>query len=160
VIGKIINFAILFGGLFFFLRKPLMAMLNQRTETIAKTLDEAQAGRLAAEARLAEARAKVAALEAELLRLRSEAEEEGRREKDRIREMAGKEADRLRALARLEVEALLKSGVRDLKAYTAELAASLAEARIKARLTEADQAALIDKSIAKLKDLHEESDPR
>lgn len=158
--AKIVNFAILFGGLFFMLRKPLMGMLTQRTVTIAKTLDEAQAGRLEAEARLAEARTKVAALEAELIRLRSEAEAEGRREKDRIREMAGKEAERLRTLARLEVEAHLKAGVRDLKAYTAELAASLAEARIKARLTEADQSALIDKSIAKLKDLHEESDSR
>jgi ATP synthase F0 subunit b len=160
VIGKIINFVILFGGLFYFLRKPIMRILARRTETIAKTLDEAQAARHEAEARLAEARAKVEALEAELLRLRTEAEEEGRREKERIREMAGQEAERLRALARLEIEAHLKSGVRDLKAYTAELAASLAEARLKARLTAADQSGLIDKSIAKLKTLHEESDPR
>jgi hypothetical protein len=43
-----------------------------------------------------------------------------------------------------------------LKEYTAGLAASLAEARMKARLTPEDQAALIDKSIAGLTDLHEE----
>ena len=90
-------------------------------------------------------------MEAELGRLGTEAETEGRREKERIREMAGQEAERLRTLARLEVEGHLKAGVRDLKAYTAELAASLAAARLKDRLTAEDQAALIDKSIAKLK---------
>ncbi|MDD8026276.1 MAG: ATP synthase F0 subunit B [Acidobacteriota bacterium] len=160
MISKIINFAILFGGLFYFLRKPVMAMLTRRTQDIARTLDEARAARSEAESRLAEARAKVTALEAEMARLRTEAEAEGRRGKERIREMAGQEAERLRALAKLEVEAHLKAGVRDLKAYTADLAASLAEARIKARLTGADQSDLIDKSIAKLKTLHEESDPR
>jgi F-type H+-transporting ATPase subunit b len=160
VISKLVNFAILFGGLFFLLRKPLTAMLAQRTAAVAASLDEARAARCEAEARLAEARAKVEALEAELVRLRAEAETEGRREKERIREMAAQEAERLRTLARLEVEGHLKAGLRDLKAYTAELAASLAEERLKARLTADDQAALIDKSIAKLKSLHEESDPR
>lgn len=158
--GKLINFAILFGGLFFLLRKPLAAMLAQRTSAVAASLDEAQAARRLAEARLAEARAKVEALETELVRLRAAAEEEGRLEKERIRAMAAQEAERLRTLARLEVEAHLKAGVRDLKAYTAELAASLAEERLKGRLTAADQADLIDKSIAKLKSLHEESDSR
>lgn len=158
--GKLINFAILFGGLFFLLRKPIMGLLTQRTRDVARTLDEAQAGRREAESQLAEARAKTASLEAELARLKAGAEEEGRREKERIREMAAQEAERLRSLARLEVEAHLKAGVRDLKAYTAELAAALAEERIKARLTPADQADLIDKSIAMLKTLHEESDPR
>lgn len=158
--GKLINFAILFGGLFFLLRKPIMGLLTQRTRDVAKTLDEAQAARREAEAQLAEARAKAASLEAELGRLRAGAEEEGRREKERIREMAAQEAERLRSLAKLEVEAHLKAGVRDLKAYTAELAAALAEERIKARLSPADQSGLIDESIAKLKTLHEESDPR
>jgi F-type H+-transporting ATPase subunit b len=158
--GKLMNFAILFGGLFFLLRKPLMAMLAQRTADVTVSLDAALAARREAEARLAEARAKVGALEAVLGRLRTEAEEEGRREKERIRTAAAQEAERLRTLARLEVEGHLKAGVRDLKAYTAELAASLAEERLKARLTAADQAALIDKSIAKLKSLHEESDSR
>ena len=160
MLSKIINFTILFGGLFLLLRKPIMGLLSQRTKDVSRTLDDAQAARRDAEARMAEARAKVSSLEAELERLRAGAEEEGRREKERIREMAGQEADRLRALAKLEVEAHLKAGVRDLKAYTAELAASLAEERIKARLSASDQAELIDKSIAKLKTLHEESDPR
>lgn len=158
--GKIINFTLLFGGLFFFLRKPLLAMLDKRTKTIERTLAEAEEARRAAELQLEEARRKAAALEAEMDRLKIEAEADGRKEKDRIHELAEKEAGRLRNLARQEIEAHLKAGIRDLKAMTVELAAGLAEARLKERLTEADQAALIDKSIDQLKTLNEESDPR
>jgi F-type H+-transporting ATPase subunit b len=160
MVGKIINFAILFGGLFYMLRKPLLAMLDKRTKTIEQTLAEATAGRAAAEAQLEEARRKAAALEAEMARLKIEAEADGLKEKAHIRDLAEKEADRLRTLARQEIEAHLKAGVRELKAMTAELAASLAEERLKSKLTDADQAALIDQSIDRLKTLHEESDPR
>jgi F-type H+-transporting ATPase subunit b len=135
-------------------------MLAGRTKAIAQSLAEAREARAEAEAKLAEARVRVAALEEELARIRREAEAEGGREKARIRELAGKEADRLRTLARQEVEAHLKASIRDLKEYAAGLAAGLAEERLKARLTPADQAALIDRSIEKLKDLHEESDSR
>ncbi len=160
MIGKIINFAILFGGLFLFLRKPFLALLDKRTRTIERTLAEATEARAAAERQLEEARRKAAALEAEMIRLKSEAEADGLKEKERIRELAGKEAERLRTLARQEIEAHLKAGVRELKAMTAGLAAGLAEERLKNRLTAADQDALIDKSIDRLKTLNEESDTR
>ena len=158
--GKIINFAILFGGLFFALRKPLLAMLDNRTRTIERTLAEATAARRDAEAQLEEARRKAAQLEEEMIRLKAEAESDGRREKAQIRELAEKEAERLRALAHQEIEALTKAGIRDLKAMTADLAARLAEERLKARLSPSDQDALISQSIDRLKTLHEESDPR
>jgi F-type H+-transporting ATPase subunit b len=160
MIGKSINFAILFGGIFFFLRKPFLALLDKRTRTIERTLAEAVEAREAAERQLEEARCKAAALGAEMARLKGEAEADGRREKERIHKMAEKEAERLRTLARQEIEAHLKAGIRELKAVTADLAAGLAETRLKGRLTEADQSALIDKSIDQLKTLNEESDPR
>lgn len=160
MIGKIINFVLLFGGLFFLLRKPFLALLDKRTRTIERSLAEATEARAAAELQLEEARRKASTLEAEMARLKTEAEADGLKEKERIRELAGKEAERLRVLARLEIEAHLKAGVRELKAMTAELAAGLAEERLKSSLTDADQAVLIDKSIDRLKTLHEESDPR
>jgi F-type H+-transporting ATPase subunit b len=158
--GKIINFAILFGGLFFLLRKPFLVLLEQRTKTIEGTLAEAEEGRRAAEHQLEEARRKAAALESEIARLKIDAEADGRKEKERIRDWTDKEAERLRTLARQEIDAHLKAGIRELKAATAELAVGLAEARLKSHLTAADQAALIDKSIVRLQTLNEESDPR
>jgi len=160
MIGKIINFVLLFGGLFVLLRKPFLALLDKRTKTIERTLAEATEARAAAERQLVEARRKAEALQAEMARLKIEAEADGRKEKERIRELAEQEAERLRNLARLEIDAHLRAGIRELKAATAELAVGLAETRLKGCLTEADQSALIDKSIDQLKTLNEESNPR
>lgn len=158
--GKIVNFVILFGGLYILLRKPITGMLAQRTKDIERSLTEARQARRDAELKLEAARSQVAALEAELTGIRTLARTEGLKEKERIRAMAGQEAERLRTLAKLEVEAQLKASIRELKEYTASLAAQLAETHLKERLTAADHAALLDRSIDKLKILHEESDAR
>jgi F-type H+-transporting ATPase subunit b len=155
--GKIVNFAILFGALFFFLRKPLSAMLAKKSAEIREALEEARSARAQAEAQLTEAHLRVAALEEEVARLKEQAVAEGRVETERIKSLAEKEAERIRSLAAQEVAVRLQAGVRELKAYTAALAAEIAETRIKSRLTEDDQADLIDRSIERLKTIHEES---
>jgi F-type H+-transporting ATPase subunit b len=159
MLGKVINFVILFGGLTFALYKPARNFLVQRTRDIQASLDEARDGRLRAEAKLEEARAKLAALEGDVARLRAQAEAEGRAETERIRALAEKEARRIQAFTQQEVDLQLKAGIQELKEYTAGLAASLAEDRMKRRLTPDDQSGLIDKSIADLTELHEERRP-
>ena len=159
MLGKVINFVILFGGVTFALYKPARNFLVQRTRDIQASLDEARDGRLRAEAKLEEARAKLAALEGDVARLRAQAEAEGRAETERIRALAEKEARRIQAFTQQEVDLQLKAGIQELKEYTAGLAASLAEDRMKRRLTSDDQSGLIDKSIADLTELHEERRP-
>jgi len=156
MLGKVVNFVVLFGALAFALSKPAKKYLTKRGRDIQAALDEAQAARKQAEAKLEEARIKLAALEGDMARLRSEAEAEGRAETSRIQDLAAKESQRIQAFTQQEIDLQLKAGLQELKEYTAGLAASLAEARMKARLTPEDQAALIDKSIAGLTDLHEE----
>jgi len=153
-IPKVINFVILFGALFFFLRKPLLAMLTKRTEVVRDILDDARKEKDKAESKLAEAKERAAALENEAARLKAAAAAEGEAETQRIRELSAREADRIKTLASQEVAGRLKAGIRELKEYTAELAAGLAEKRIRQRLTGADQSALIDRSINRLKDIH------
>jgi F-type H+-transporting ATPase subunit b len=155
MLGKIVNFVILFGGLTFALYKPAKNFLAKRTEDIRKALDEARAARLNAEGKLEEARQKIAVLEVEVARIRAEAEAEGRKEKDAIRALAENEAQRIRSFAQQEIDFHLKSGIQELKEYTAELATAMAEARMKDTLTAADQSALIDKSLERLAGLHE-----
>ena len=159
MLGKVINFVILFGGVTFALYKPARNFLVQRPRDIQASLDEARDGRLRAEAKLEEARAKLAALEGDVARLRAQAEAEGRAETERIRALAEKEARRIQAFTQQEVDLQLKAGIQELKEYTAGLAASLAEDRMKRRLTPDDQSGLIDKSIADLTELHEERRP-
>ncbi len=157
LLGKVINFVLLFGGLVMVLRKPLREFLRKRTEAIRALMKDAQTARLEAEAKLDEARRKIAALEDEVIRMKKDAEAGGLKDKERIRALAAKEESRIRSFAEQEIDLQLKAGIRELKEYTAELAASLAEARIKDKITAGEQSALIDRSINKLAELHEKS---
>jgi F-type H+-transporting ATPase subunit b len=155
MLGKVINFAILFGGLVFVLRKPLQEFLRKRTDDVRALLESARKARLEAEEKLAESGRKIAALEDEVARMKKDAEAEGLREQQRIQVLAAKEESRIRSFAEQEIDLQLKAGMQELKEYTAELAATLAEARIKDKITAGEQSALIDKSIDKLAELYE-----
>jgi len=154
---KVINFAVLFGALFYFLRKPLQAMLDKKAETVRDLLADARREREEAEAKLTEAATRVAELQDEAARLKERAAAEARAETERIRNIAAREAERIRTLAAQEVAVRLQAGIRELKEYTTGLAAGLAEDRLKKRLTEADHIDLIDRSIDRLKMISDES---
>jgi F-type H+-transporting ATPase subunit b len=156
MLGKVINFAVLFGGLTFALYKPARNFLAKRTRDIQASLDEARDARIQAEARLEEARRKIASLADEIAGFGRAAEAEGLAEKERIKDLAEKEALRIRTFTQQEIDLQMKAGLQELKEYTADLAASLAEARMKDRITPAAQADLIDKAIDRFADLHEE----
>jgi F-type H+-transporting ATPase subunit b len=159
-LGKLVNFLILFGGLAFVMRKPLKAMLAKRTVDIGETIRDAEGAKAGAETKAGESRSRVAHLEEEVRGLKAAAEEEGRRQTERISRAAAEEAERLKKLARREVEEQVRLGVRELKAHAAARATDLARERIRKRLTPELQAALIDKSIDRLSRLNEKSGPR
>ena len=155
-LGKVVNSLILFGGLTLALWKPVKAMLAKRTSDVGDGISRAQASRAEAEAGALESRAKLAGLAAEIARLRAQAEEDGRRESQRIALAASAEAERLKKLTRQELDEQTRRGIGELKAYAAAQATALARERIRARLTPEIQSALIDRSIDRLSQLHEE----
>ena len=148
---KVINFAVLFGALFYFLRKPLQAMLDKKAETVRDLLADARREREEAEAKLTEAATRVAELQDEAARLKERAAAEARAETERIRDIASREAERIRTLAAQEVAVRLQAGNAVAAGY------GLAEERLKKRLTEADHIDLIDRSIDRLKVMSDES---
>ena len=79
MLGKVINFVILFGALGYLLAKPIMNFLSKRTTDIRASLDGARSAREEAARKLAETQVRIAALEGEAARLKSEAEAEGLR---------------------------------------------------------------------------------
>lgn len=160
MLGKVINFVLLFGVLVYFLAKPLKNFLAKRTSDIRAALDEARAAREEAERKFAETQARLAALEDEAARLKSEAEAEGLRASDDIRAQSGKEAERIRTFAAQEIDLRVKAGVQELKERTIELAAELAAGHLKQAIGPADHAGLIDRSLERIEDFHEKSDPR
>jgi F-type H+-transporting ATPase subunit b len=159
-LGKVVNFAVLFGGLTYILYKPLRNFLTKRSRDIRAALDEARDARREAEQKLEEARRRIAALEDEVTGMKREAERKGLKEQAKIKALAEKEAIRIRSFAQQEIDLQLKAGIQELKEYTAEIAASLAEARMKDKITEEGQSKLIDKSIERLAEIHEEPNSR
>jgi len=158
--GKAVNFVILFGGLAFLLRKPLAAILRKKSADISDAIRLADESKGEAARKYAESEARMSGLEADVRRMKSEAEGDARREKERITRLAAEESERIRRFTEQEIEEQVRGGVRDLKAYAAEKATSLARERIRKKLTPEGQAALIDKSIERLSRLHEEPGPR
>ena len=156
-LGKAINFIVLFGGLAYLLRKPLRSFLEKRSQDIQRTLKETEASRKEAEQKLQEAKAHLAGLEEEIEKMRKEAGVEGQKERERTLQLAQKEAEKIRYFAGQEIEMLTRAGIQELKEFTAELAASLAEERIRKKMTLEDHSQLIDKSIERLSELYEES---
>ena len=159
-LGKVVNFLILFGGLTFVARKPIKAMLAKRAVDVGESIALAEKGRAASESLAAESRAKLAGLEAEVGALKTEAEEAGQRETERIAQAAREEAERLKKFTRQELDEQVRLGVGELKAFAAARATELARERICKRLTPEVQSALIERSIDRLSRLHEELGPR
>jgi len=159
-LGKVVNFAVLFGGLAFVARKPLAAMLRKKSADVRDAIrlaDESVAG---ASQKRAESAARLAGIEKDVLRMKAEAETDARGAKDRIAGLAEEESARIRQFTTQEIDERRRGGVRELKAYAAEKATALAAERIRKKLTPESQAALIDKSIERLAKLHEKPYPR
>jgi F0F1-type ATP synthase membrane subunit b/b' len=160
LLGKAVNFLILFGGLAFVLRKPLAAMLGKRALDIRETFRLADESKAEAERKGREAEGKIAGLDEEIQLMMVTAQAVAEREKDRIAGLAAEESERVKRFTEQEIEQLTKAGARELRAYAAEKATSLAGERIRQKLTPADQSALIDKSIERLSRFHEKSGSR
>jgi F-type H+-transporting ATPase subunit b len=156
-LGKVVNFLILFGGLGYLLYKPTRAFLEKKSRGIEHEIEEAAFSRKEAEERLAAAGRRLEGLGREVANMRADAEARGRREKEAIAGLAREEAERIKRLTRQEIDARAKAGIRDVRAFVALKATSLARERIRKRLAAEDQAHLIDRSIERLSRLNEKS---
>lgn len=156
-VGKVVNFVVLFGGLGFLLFKPLRKFLENRGRDIDRSIRETNESRQASESRLEEARNRLEELTGEIGQIQSEAEEQGRVEKERILGHAQEEARRLKQLAHQEIGLVSQAVTRELREYAAGLATEKARERILAKMTPERQARLIDSSIERLERLYEKS---
>lgn len=157
-LGKTVNFILLFGGLTYLLYKPIRHFLEKRGQDIQSSMKEAENSRAEAERKLKEIEARLAGLQEEMERIKEEGEEEGRRAKERTLQLAQQEAERIKHFATQEIDSIIRSGIRELKEYTAELATALAEEQIKKKMSPEVQVEIIDKSIERLDKLYEKSD--
>jgi F-type H+-transporting ATPase subunit b len=149
-VGKILNFAILIGTVVYFARKPLADYLANRGVQVRSDLVAAEEMKKSAAAQIAEMDAKLQALPAELEALKARGQQEIAAEEKRIRELAETERARLLEHASREIEQRTRLARRELVEHAASLAIGVAQTKIRAQITDADQTTLVERYVAEV----------
>jgi F-type H+-transporting ATPase subunit b len=147
---KWVNFLILFGGLIFFLRKPVHQFLVTRSAEIQKALVNAKAARQKAEQEMEAVVFKLGQIEQEIAALKAEAGAQAEADRKQVLETAKHEADQIIAAAHEEVGRLLKSARQELREHSAALVVQMAEQKIKSEIRPEHQGPLFEKFIGTL----------
>jgi F-type H+-transporting ATPase subunit b len=150
LIIQAVNFIILLVLLTKLLYKPLMKKMDERTQAIQKSLDEAQAARAAAQKERDDFAAKIQAAHGEAQAIRAEALKEAGEEQRRLVDAAKAEAARLVADTRQELEQDVRRARQELRQEVADLAIAVSEQLIKKSLNDSDHRRIVDDAIARM----------
>ncbi len=143
-VAKTVNFAALAAILAYFLKTPIADYLRTRSEAIRRGLMDAAALKSSAEVQLAEVRARLSALPAEVDALRRRGQDELAGERVRLAEATARERQRLVDRTHREIDLQFRIARRQLLEHSAEVAMRLARTRIEREITPEDQTRLID----------------
>lgn len=147
---RVMNFAVLFIGLFLVLKKPVAQALGGRIQGIKEQLEELEEKKKAAEAKLAEYDARMAELDKEAEALLAEYVKQGEDAKAKILKEAEAAAEKLKEQASKNIEYEFQQAKADLKAEIVEKALAKAEAIIKEKINSDDQEKLVDEYLEKV----------
>jgi F-type H+-transporting ATPase subunit b len=138
-LAAVLNFVVFAVVIVRFGAKPVAEALTKRKQTIMKDIDEAQKMREASEKRLREYEARLAKIEEELERVRTEFREQGERERERIVREANERRERMKKEAEFLLAQELKQMRLDLLRETVDEAIRGAGDMLAKKLTSADQ---------------------
>jgi F-type H+-transporting ATPase subunit b len=127
----LLNFAVIAGAILYFSKKNLPGLFRGRTASIQRAMQEARQASEEANRRLSEIEIRLSRLDAEIGGMREAAEKEAAAEEARIKAAAAEDARKIVESAEQEITAAAKSARRELTAYAANLAVSLAAKQIK-----------------------------
>lgn len=130
-----LNFVIVFGAIGYALVKLGGPVFRARTNSIEEAVFEGTRARELAEKQRAEAEAKLAGIDADIVAMRANAQREGQVTAERIRNMTRDEAAKVDKAAELEIAAAERSARLQLKALAADLAVERAESLLRDHLT-------------------------
>ncbi len=143
-IWKWANFVILAGGLGYLMAKHLPALFAARSKEIQQGISESQQMKMDAERRSAEMDARLNSLGADIEKFRTQSAAEMQQEGERIGRETLAQVKKIEEHAAVEIEAVGKTARRQLKEYAAELALGLAEERLRGRMDNATESALVN----------------
>jgi F-type H+-transporting ATPase subunit b len=142
-IWKIANFAIFAGAIGFVVWKYAPAFFNARSADIQRAIKEATGLKMDADLRYSEIDRKMADLNSEVAKLRTESQAEMEREYERMKAHTGEEIAYIERATLSEIEALRGEGADKLRVYATHQALALAEAQLRERLAASDQKDLV-----------------
>src|SRR5579863_3982072 len=126
----LLNFVVIAAVIFWLSKKNLPGVFRNRTASIQKAMEEARKASEDANRRLAEIEARLSKLEVEICGMRAAAEQEAAAEEQRIKAAAAEDARKIVESAEQEIATAAKTARRELTAYAADLAVSLAKKQI------------------------------
>ena len=127
----LLNFVVIAAAIFWLSEKNLPGVFRNRTASIQRAMEEARKASEDANRRLAEIEARLSRLDAEISGMRAAAEQEAAAEEQRIKAAAAEDARKIVVSAEQEIAAAAKAARRELTAYAADLAVSLAKKQIR-----------------------------
>jgi F-type H+-transporting ATPase subunit b len=126
----LLNFVVIAAAIFWLSKKSLPSIFRARTASIQKAMEEARKTSEDANRRLTEIEARLSKLDAEISGMRKAAETEAVAEEQRIKAAAAEDARKIVESAEQEIALAAKLARRELTAYAAEIAVSLAKSQI------------------------------
>jgi F-type H+-transporting ATPase subunit b len=126
----LLNFAMVAGVVFWAAKKNLPGIFRNRTAGIQKAMQEARKASEEANKRLADIESRLSRLDTEIASMGTAAEKEAAAEDLRIKAAAEEDARRIVESAEQEIAAATKAARRELTAYAADLAVTLAARQI------------------------------
>jgi len=129
-LGTLVNFTVIAGAILWASKKYLPGMFKNRTASIQQAMAEARKTSEEADRRLADIEARLSNLGKEIEEMRVAAEKEAAAEEARTKAAAVEDARRIVESAEQEIAAAARAARRELTAYAADLAVSLARKQI------------------------------
>lgn len=152
-LSTLINWGMLVGLIAMLAKKQLPVALAKRKASIVQGMDEAKKLRDESAGRLREYEDKLAKIDSDIERIKSEMKQAGEQERDRILAEAVERRTRMERDARRMIETELEAAKESLRREVVAVALSEAKKRIEAQVAGTDQQRLFDEAMTSLKKL-------
>ena len=134
LIAQIVNFVILFGLLYLVAYKPIVGMLNSRSDKIKESMEQVEIIKQQAARSEEEIKAQIEAARGESQAIIAQASQIGERLKEEAKKEARQEAESLIARSRLEIQRERNDAIDELRREVVDVAIVAAEKVIKESL--------------------------
>ena len=142
VVAQVINTALLFAVLFFFMKTPVVHALTNRSKLIKDDLEQAQIALKRAEQQNRELKAELEKMASEIKELEVQAQKDAELLKKDLSEKARADIEKIKIAAQQSIQNETQSAILEIKEEVAKRAVELAEQQIKRQIQQDDQSKL------------------